>query len=49
MLDVAAQHAMKNGLPLHFIRFNPDAYTVDGRVGTEAQDGRAAQRARASD
>jgi hypothetical protein len=31
MLDVAAQHAMKNGLPLHFIRFNPDGYAVDGR------------------
>jgi hypothetical protein len=32
MLDVAAQHAMKNGLPLHFIRFNPDGYAVDGRA-----------------
>jgi hypothetical protein len=31
MLDVAAQHAMNNGLPLHFIRFNPDGYAVDGR------------------
>jgi hypothetical protein len=31
MLDVAAQHAMKNGLPLHFIRFNPDGYIVEGR------------------
>ncbi len=30
MLDVAAQHRMKSELPLHFIRFNPDAYTVDG-------------------
>ena len=32
MLDVAAQHAMKNELPLHFVRFNPDGYTVDGRA-----------------
>jgi hypothetical protein len=31
MLDVAAQHAMRSGLPLHFIRFNPDGYAVDGR------------------
>jgi hypothetical protein len=31
MLNVAAQHAMKNGLPLHFIRWNPDGYTTDGR------------------
>jgi hypothetical protein len=30
MLDVAAQHRMKSDLPLHFIRFNPDAFTVDG-------------------
>jgi hypothetical protein len=32
MLDVAAEHAMKNELPLHFVRFNPDGYTVDGRA-----------------
>jgi hypothetical protein len=30
MLDVAAQHAMKSDLPLHFVRFNPDGYSVDG-------------------
>jgi hypothetical protein len=30
MLDVAAMHRMRSELPLHFIRFNPDAYTVDG-------------------
>ena len=30
MLDVAAQHRIKSELPLHVIRFNPDAYTVDG-------------------
>jgi hypothetical protein len=30
MLDVAAQHRMRSELPLHFIRFNPDGYTVDG-------------------
>jgi hypothetical protein len=30
MLDVAAQHAMRSELPLHFVRFNPDRYTVDG-------------------
>jgi hypothetical protein len=32
MLDVAAQHRMRSELPLHFIRFNPDAYAVDGRA-----------------
>jgi hypothetical protein len=31
MLDVAAQHQMRSELPLHFVRFNPDGYTVDGR------------------
>ena len=30
MLDVATQHRMKSDLPLHFIRFNPDGFTVDG-------------------
>jgi hypothetical protein len=34
MLDVAAQHAMKNGLPLHFVRFNPDGFAADGRRQT---------------
>jgi hypothetical protein len=32
MLDVAAQHRLRSDLPLHFIRFNPDAYIVDGRT-----------------
>jgi hypothetical protein len=32
MLDVAAQHRMTSDLPLHFIRFNPDGYVVDGRA-----------------
>jgi hypothetical protein len=31
MLDVAAQHALRSELPLHFVRFNTDAYTVDGQ------------------
>jgi hypothetical protein len=31
MLDVAAQHRLTSDLPLHFIRFNPDDYSVDGR------------------
>jgi hypothetical protein len=31
MLDIAAQHHMRSELPLHFIRFNPDGYAVDGR------------------
>ena len=31
MLDVAAQHRLSSDLPLHFIRFNPDGYKVDGR------------------
>jgi hypothetical protein len=30
MLDIAAQHALRSEQPLHFVRFNPDAYTVDG-------------------
>jgi hypothetical protein len=30
MLDVAAQHRLRSDLPLHFIRFNPDGYKVDG-------------------
>ena len=34
MLDVAAQHRLTNDLPLHFIRFNPDGYSVDGRRRT---------------
>jgi hypothetical protein len=32
MLDVAAQHRLRSDLPLHFIRFNPDGYQVDGRA-----------------
>jgi hypothetical protein len=32
MLDVAAQHRLTSDLPLHFIRFNPDGYQVDGRA-----------------
>jgi hypothetical protein len=32
MLDVAAQHRLRSELPLHFIRFNPDGYTVNGRA-----------------
>ena len=31
ILDITAQHRMRSELPLHFIRFNPDGYTVDGR------------------
>ena len=30
MLDVTAQHRMRSEVPLHFIRFKPDEYTVDG-------------------
>ena len=30
MLDVAAQHVMRSDLRLHFVRFNPDSYAVDG-------------------
>jgi hypothetical protein len=32
MLDVAAQHRLRSDLPLHFIRFNPDGYQVNGRA-----------------
>jgi hypothetical protein len=32
MLDIAAQHALRSELPLHFVRFNPDAFTVDGQT-----------------
>jgi hypothetical protein len=42
MLDVAAQHRLTSDLPLHFIRFNPDGYSVDGR----AQKPRMAERHR---
>jgi hypothetical protein len=30
MLDVAAQHTMRSELPLHFVRFYPDGFSVDG-------------------
>jgi hypothetical protein len=40
MLDVAAQHRLRSDLPLHFIRFNPDGYVVNGR----AQKPRMAER-----
>jgi hypothetical protein len=40
MLDVAAMHRLTSDLPLHFIRFNPDGYKVDGR----AQKPRMAER-----
>jgi hypothetical protein len=40
MLDVAAQHRLRSDLPLHFIRFNPDGYAVNGR----AQKPRMAER-----
>ena len=30
MLNVLAQHVKRNPLPLHFIRYNPDAWTVNG-------------------
>jgi hypothetical protein len=40
MLDVAAAHRLTSDLPLHFIRFNPDGYKVDGR----AQKPRMAER-----
>jgi hypothetical protein len=32
MLDVAAVHRLTSDLPLHFIRFNPDGFKVDGRA-----------------
>jgi hypothetical protein len=32
MLDVTAQHRLRGDLPLHFIRFNPDGYQVNGRA-----------------
>jgi hypothetical protein len=32
MLDVAAMHRLTSDLPLHFIRFNPDGYQVDGKA-----------------
>lgn len=31
MLNIAAQHTLRSPLPLHFIRFNPDAWRVDGQ------------------
>jgi hypothetical protein len=32
MLDVTTQHRLRGDLPLHFIRFNPDGYQVNGRA-----------------
>jgi hypothetical protein len=32
MLNVTAQHRLRGDLPLHFIRFNPDGYQVNGRA-----------------
>jgi hypothetical protein len=32
MLDIATQHSLRSELPLHFVRFNPNAYAVDGRA-----------------
>ena len=31
MVDIMAQHTMRSPLPLHFIRFNPDVWRVDGK------------------
>jgi hypothetical protein len=32
MLDVTTQHRLRGDLPIHFIRFNPDGYQVNGRA-----------------
>jgi hypothetical protein len=32
MLDIAAQHMLRSDHRLHFVRFNPDAYAIDGAV-----------------
>ena len=32
MVNIAAEHVKRSSLPLHFVRFNPDAYTVDGKA-----------------
>ena len=34
MVDIVAQHSMRSTLPIHFIRFNPDAWCVDGKRQT---------------
>jgi hypothetical protein len=30
MMNIVTQHTMRNPLPLHFVRYNPDTFTVDG-------------------
>ena len=32
MMDIVAQQSMHSLLPIHFIRFNPDAWQVDGKT-----------------
>ena len=40
MVDIMAQHTMRSPLPLHFIRFNPDVWRVDGKCRKVAMEER---------
>jgi hypothetical protein len=51
MMNIAAQHFAQEGpvLPLHFIRYNPDGYSVDGRKQTPTRAARHLELMRAID
>jgi hypothetical protein len=51
MMNVAAQHFAQEGptLPLHFIRYNPDGYSVNGRKQTPTMAARHLELMRAID
>jgi hypothetical protein len=51
MMNIAAQHFAQEGpvLPLHFIRYNPDGYSVNGRKQTPTREARHLELMRAID
>jgi hypothetical protein len=51
MMNIAAQHFAQEGpvLPLHFIRYNPDGYSVNGRKQTPTRAARHLELMRAID
>jgi hypothetical protein len=51
MMNVVAQHFAQDGpaLPLHFIRYNPDGYSVNGRKQTPTRAARHLELMRAID
>eukprot|EP00969_Alexandrium_andersonii_P045351 1991296-Alexandrium_andersonii.AAC.1 len=34
MLNIAAEHVKRSPLPLHFVRFNPDAWSKESKAQT---------------